>query len=152
MLTVTSLQRDDLEFLRSLRNLYREHFFNSAWISPAQQYSWFSLLTPDQKYYIIKDDGIPVGAFSIVPINRKLPVPWSPKPTLYINALMVTPECRGKSFIQAVHQVLDDEHSYVGYVKTDNEPSLRACLKMGFHDIGIFDVPDYGLMHVLLMD
>lgn len=152
MLTVTRLTSDDLEFLRSLRNLYRTNFFNSDWISPERQQEWFASLDEDHRYYVIWSDAERVGAFSIVPLNHRLPIPWSPKPTLYLNALMISPEHRGKSYIQATHQVLNHDYSYVGYVKASNESSLIACLKLGFTDLGVFDVPDYGWMHVLLME
>jgi len=143
------LHRDDLEWLRNLRNDSRENFFNTAEISPAQQAEWFRTIPYGDTRWVIWDRQIRCGYFSIEHTKPDLPIFPSEKPVWYLNALLVDPAQRGRGVIQAAADAFDGMLSYVGYVREGNEPSLRACAKLGLVDRGKYIHPEYGHIHIV---
>jgi RimJ/RimL family protein N-acetyltransferase len=146
------LKIEDLEWLRQLRNRYREAFFKTGEITPDQQWIWFSTRPWTDEHYVIMADK-PIGYFAFVSPNPELPV-FQTAPgrgrIRYLNSLLVVPEWHGKGVMTSmVKPLISEAMSYVGYVREGNAASLRTCIKIGLEGRGIYEHPVYGRLHVL---
>ena len=143
------LHRDDLEWLRCLRNDSRDAFFNMAIITPEAQDYWFRAVPYGDQRWVIWDRQTRCGYFSIEKPKADLPVFPSDKPVWYLNGLLVDPAHRGKGVTQAAADAFDPMLSYTGYVRKGNGASLRACAKLGLIDRGLYEHPVYGPIHIV---
>lgn len=148
------LGRDDIEWLRTLRNSCRDSFFNAGEITPEQQETWFRRSPWGDERWVIWDRSVRVGYFSIQAPNPELPIfPSDGRPVRYLSNLLVSADYRGQGVIQEARHVLDTyTNVYVGYPQVTNAASLRSCIKMGFVNRGAYDHPTYGQMFVLWKD
>jgi len=153
MFRIRPLEYTDIEWLRCLRNDCREHFFSTEEITRAQQEAWwYAGAYGDQRWVVEDDNHWNVGYFSIIQPKPDLPVFPSERPVWYFNSMMVTERARGQGAIQAAHYAFDPALCYVGYVKVDNTPSLKACVKLGFEHRGVYHHPTYGFIAIVWRD
>lgn len=119
--------REDLEFVRGLRNGFRQYFFDTKPIDPWQQEEWYKkYLLSDCLMWIVWWYNRRVGVISI---TATLPN------TYEIGNLMLLPEYQGKGImLEAMRQLtaMNPKVFYVAYVKPGNSASLRCFKNAGF--------------------
>ena len=134
--------REDLEFVRGLRNGFRQYFFDTASIDPWQQEEWY-------KKYLLSD----CLMWTVWWFNRKvgtisltcLPNSWvitdgSMNSRVRIDSyeignLMLLPEYQGKGImLESMRQLtaMNPLAVYMAQVKPDNAASLRLFKSAGF--------------------
>jgi RimJ/RimL family protein N-acetyltransferase len=67
------ITKDDIEWLRTIRNQYRDHFFTHDVITPEQQRRWYQAYADstgrDYMYIIELPDGTKIGTIALYNIN-----------------------------------------------------------------------------------
>lgn len=124
------LRREDLDFLRELRNTLHDSFFDSHIITEAQQDIWyrFNYLVSNTVFWIIWKGKQRIGAISRTQIEHE----W---PLYEIGNLMLLPEYQGQGImLDAMQQLINCclGAFYTAQVKPDNTASLRLFDKAGF--------------------
>ena len=116
---------DDLEFVRCLRNHYREWFFDKRRIAPWEQDKWYyNYLKSTCLFWIIYYEDRPVGTISKAKRSDNV---WE------VGNLMLLPMYQGKGIMQeAMKQVMLPGCFYVAYVRPNNAASLRLFKAAGF--------------------
>ena len=146
-LTVT-----DIVWLMELRNSCKDAFINTSEINIQQQVQWFESLPPDHHHYIVWDEDRHkrAGAFNIVPLDPRLPVPDKYHPVAYVGGYMVDPNYRGMGVMEATNEVLDPTQQYIGYIRHENWHSLKACLRIGWKAVEAVDHKEFGKLIVVI--
>jgi GNAT superfamily N-acetyltransferase len=154
MFRIRPLEYRDLEYVRLLRNHYREHFFTTTEITPAQQEAWWYAAAYGDQRWVIEEsvDGLLIGYFSIIRPKSDLPVFPSERHVYYFSTMMVDPDYRGRGAILAARGAFDPATPYIGYVPRDNESALRACHKLGFATRGLYHHIRYGPIIIVWKD
>jgi len=123
------LSTEHLEFVRCLRNHYREWFFDKRRIGPWDQQEWyFKYLKSNCLFWVIYYEDRPVGTISRSKCTDFLNV-------FELGNLMLLPPYQGRGIMQeALRQVtaMNTKAFYVAYVKSDNSASLRLFKQADF--------------------
>ena len=124
-----TIQQDDLEFLRRLRNQERQWFFDRTEITEAAQQAWHQRLplSPDTHWYLVRADNARAGCFSIkVGMDGRAEV----------RCILLSPEFRGRGVMtRAIHKAMADlgpQLRYFAEVLPDNAESLKLFSRLGF--------------------
>ena len=146
---IRCLTKQDLEWLRRLRNESSKNFFTTAQITPADQERWYHNKPSGDARWVIVDGETSVGYFSIESPRADLPIFPTDLRVRYLNSLLVDPDHRGRGVIQTARMVFAPSIAYVGYVREGNASSLKACAKLGLEDRGLYQHPTIGPIHIV---
>jgi hypothetical protein len=149
---IKPLTLTDLVWLLELRNSCRSAFINTSEITIEQQVKWFENLPADHHHYIVWDADLHnrAGAFNIVPLDIRLPIPAGSNPIAYVGGYMVDPAYRGCGVMEATNSGLDPTKQYIGYIRHENWPSLKACMRIGWRGVQAVDHKEFGKLIVVL--
>src|SRR5690349_18055177 len=96
--TLRSLEKDDLSWVRELRNKNREYFFDNNLVTKEQQEKWFKAL--DYPFYIIEYNGNPAGTIGIKKNNTYIE----------IHNVLIDEIYRGKGILKEVMRLLEEKY------------------------------------------
>ncbi|MEO8678748.1 MAG: GNAT family N-acetyltransferase [Vicinamibacterales bacterium] len=128
-MTLDKIGREDLEFLRQLRNAERRWFFDRAEVTPEAQVIWFERMRLDQSnhWYLVRVDQAPAGCFSIKEDGDA---------GAEVRSILLSPAFRGRGVmttaITAAMDQLGHHLRYFAEIIPENNESIKLFTRLGF--------------------
>ncbi|MCL4360157.1 GNAT family N-acetyltransferase [Patescibacteria group bacterium] len=124
-ITLRKLQRDDLPWLRNLRNGNRDYFFDTHRISQAQQETWYRTLS--YPFFVIEYDGRKAGTVGIKNAAQGNE----------IHNVLIDGTYRRRGILRRVIDILCARYGLPIYaeVKPSNRDAIKAYGKLGFEPV-----------------
>lgn len=132
-----TITEKDLEFVRGLRNFYRQWFFNNEIVTPEAQLDWYkNHQTNYLGFYIIWDNDR-IGTLSVrdCQFNPDWPIDNPDGKLIEIGNLMIDPNLARQGVMAiAVTQLMEKSYNYIAFVKDNNYKSANLFRKLGFKE------------------
>lgn len=128
----------DLEFVRNLRNSYRQWFFNNEIVTPEAQLDWYNNHQTNYLGFYIIWDSERIGTLSVrdCPFNPDWPIDCPDGKLIEIGNLMIDPNlARQGVMAMAITQLMEKSCNYIAFVKNNNYKSANLFRKLGFKEI-----------------
>ena len=126
LIVLRSITKDDLEWLRKLRNKNKEHFFDNRPISKTQQERWYrSLVYP---FFIIEYNGESSGTIAVKKVLNQFEV----------HNVLIDEKYRKKGILKHAVTILEKKYGRPLYldVLIKNTTAVNAYKKLGFYPVG----------------
>lgn len=138
MIKVKEITENDLSFVRDVRNMNKDKFFNKMHFTDVGQRAWWSRYNEqqgdDQKdytYIVWLDDILPIGMLAIYDIDFDNQV-------AEIGRTLLHSQYRGKGYMTEAFKIVMDKAVALGIktlkleVYADNENAIKLYQRMGF--------------------
>ena len=128
------ITKNDLEFVRGLRNQNRRSFFYTKSITKSQQQGWFNALNYD--FYIIWLGDERIGTISEHAIVN-IPLTTKRYCGLFeVGNLMLSKEYQGRGYMtEAMRHLTKRGGFFVAFVKTSNKASIKVFERGEFWEV-----------------
>lgn len=122
-ITLRSITKDDLEWLRMFRNKNREFFFDNRFISKKQQEKWYKSLA--YPFFIIESHGEKIGTIAVKESLGQAE----------IHNILIDENYRRKGILRQAIAIIEKKYKTPLYVDVliKNKEAVNAYKKLGFN-------------------
>jgi ribosomal protein S18 acetylase RimI-like enzyme len=121
-LNLVTIQLEDLEWVRDLRNENRQYFMDDKYITPEDHYSWYMFKCPDE-FFIIKLGEKPIGTISLIPFQDHTEV----------GNIIIDKSYRRKGILKKLINKINKAYKPLHLtVRADNKLAVEIYEKLGF--------------------
>jgi GNAT superfamily N-acetyltransferase len=145
MIEIRNATKDDLEFMRVIRNADRGKFLDPRFITRKQQAEWWANRSPDTEWFIILYHGKRAGMYGVKTHCREDIAPLLVGTNLTDDfiyeplSVIVQRSFRGKGIMSAVYSLMfsNPNRQWIGQVVYGNDRIMHVDTKAGFKPVKI---------------